>query len=185
MIEYRGLDKLIAYITGLGDPDFGPLMTQWEDVITEGNRRGVLAGVDGHDRPMTPLKCRNGAGIAPRKRLRNLFGTTTHPANNSPSTRTGKDYRTATGPRLAPFRDQSRVITNLHTGHGRDANGTWFAEGAWFNVLSKKGFPFLLAHFNGTNRLPKYDLRPIRRDDLARMKAELRTYLVNMLKNAK
>src|SRR5947209_6256359 len=74
------------------------------------------------------------------------------------------------GPPLAPRGASSRVITNLFTQHGRDpADNTWFAEGAWFEVVSTRGIPFLMAHFTGAAtgrghrvKLPVRDLRGVR-----------------------
>jgi hypothetical protein len=70
-------------------------------------------------------------------------------------------YQRLTGPRLAPRRDASRVITNYETRHGHDAQ-SWFAEGSWRDVLTPTGDELLPIHFNGTGAAPKYDLRHVR-----------------------
>jgi hypothetical protein len=75
---------------------------------------------------------------------------------------TTAEYRLLNGPPLAPRREQSRVITNfvtrstlIQTG---DETGVVLEYG-WADVVSKKGRPFLEAHFEGRGRLPKRDLR--------------------------
>ena len=183
------LSKLSLMLRGLGDPDLSPAMIQWEKTIVEGNRRGVLSGVDGYNQPFPPLKYRMGKGRRTAMRRGKFFGTVKHEHQIGPlaaglhGNLTTAEYQQLTGPRLAPRRDGSRVITNLHTQHGRDgAGGNWFAEGAWFDVVSVKGVPFLGAHFKGRNRLPKYDLRPIRPEDRLAMATQLRTYIGILLK---
>lgn len=184
------LAKLKLMLQGLGDPDLSPAMVEWERSIVEGNRRGVLSGLDGYGQPAPPLKYRNGAGRRTADRKGKLRGTVKHEHQVGPSAAglhgnlTAAEYRKLTGPRLAPRREASRVITNLHTQHGRDPGqaNTWFAEGAWFDVLSNKGVPFLGAHFKGRNKLPKYDLRPIRPDDRRTMATQLRKFIAKLLK---
>lgn len=149
----------------------GPLMERWERVIEEDNRQGVLAGLDKDGNPAPPLRYRpkgNALKLTAAQRLgqrgnkrRGQYmgsGPAASGWNNNLST---SEYRRLDGPRLAPRRQFSRVITNLVTDHGRDGN-VWFAEGSWLDVVSRKGIRFLRFHFDGSSRLPKYDLRGVR-----------------------
>ena len=164
---WPGFDRLAQRLHGLVDPDAGPLMEDWEKVIYEGNRRGVLQGVDGFGRPMPPLKYRNGKGNAnKRSRSGRAYGKGGGAHGDNLTT---SEYRKLTGPRLAPRRLQSRVITNLVTGHGRDPGNRyeWFAVGNWDRVVNTDGEKFLMDHFEprSGSSLPKYDLRPVRPED--------------------
>lgn len=184
--DWSGFERFDRQLSGLVDPDFSPLMLDWEKTIVEGNRRGVLAGLDGNDRPMPHLKYRTGAGKKRIAKWRNKgpngFGTTLHPASAFGLGHTAADYEAATGPRLAPFGERSRIITNLFTGHGRDG-AVWYAEGAWFEVVSDKGFPFLRVHFAGLGHMPRYDLRPIRPQDQALMGRQARAFMLALVRS--
>lgn len=80
--------------------------------------------------------------------------------NNNLSTST---YQELDGPRLAPRGEASRVISNfVAESPNFRPDGIDFAF-SWLDVLSVKGVPFLHFHFDGTGRLPRYDLRGIRR----------------------
>lgn len=164
--SWGGFDALSRKLSRLKDPDASPLMETWEKIIVEDNRKGVLAGTDKDDRPMPPLKYRGGKGASAKGRKGGARGTVAAGANN-PGTGgnlTTAEYQKLTGPRLAPRGANSRVITNLHTGSGRDpgAANRWFAMGAWLDVVSKRGAKILPAHFSGLNRLPRYDLAGVR-----------------------
>ncbi len=180
---WPGFDRLVQRLHGLKDPDASELMEDWEKIIYEGNRRGVLQGLDGHGNPMTPLKYRNGRGnAAKRNRSGRSFGKGGGMRGDN---LTSSEYRKLTGPRLAPRRLQSRAITNLVTAHGRDpANHCqWFAEGNWDNVVNADGEKFYMAHFEPRpgSRLPRYDLRPVRPEDKALARQVLRGWIRHML----
>jgi hypothetical protein len=177
--EWQGFSSFDATLFGLENYDPIPLLETWEDIIVEGNRRGVLAGVDGNNQPMPPLKYRNGAGKKTRNRQVPHFGRSylDTPANPNIAFRphaagfdlnlTSAQYQELTGPRLAPRRDQSRVITHLRTAINHDSSsGTWEVIGAWEDVVSVKGVLFLPFHFDGEGFNPRYDLRPVRPEDL-------------------
>lgn len=172
---WPGFDAIRQRLHGLVDPDASPLVEDWERIIQEGNRRGVLQGVDGFGQPMPALRYRNGFGN-PNKQNRKGRGFGKAAKESRYDNLTTAEYRRLTGPRLAPRRLQSRVIRNLETGHGRDPGNRfqWFAVGAWDNVVNAKGEKFLMAHFapRPGSRLPRYDLRPVRPEDrrLARQK---------------
>jgi hypothetical protein len=192
-----GLERLARRLLTIASiADYaGPLMEHWERLIEEDNRRGVLAGQDKDGNPAPPLTYRPKGdrkryiGIntkaaakyrlnqAPRLR-RGVYAGLDAPGtnsavgpNNNPSSAA---YRRMTGPRLAPRFQYSRVITNLVTASGRDGN-TWFAEGAWLNVVNREGEPFLQYHFNGEGQ-KLYDLRGVRPAGVAKMKEALREW---------
>jgi hypothetical protein len=64
-ISLIGFDATARRLDVMADPDASPLMDDWERIIVEGNRRGVLSGLDGNDRPMPPLRYRGGPGWCP------------------------------------------------------------------------------------------------------------------------
>jgi len=184
MDPWPGFDRLTQRLHGLADPDASDLMVDWEKIIYEGNRRGVLQGIDGHGRPMTPLKYRNGRGNASKaNRSGRGFGKGGGKRFDNLTT---AEYRKLTGPRLAPRRLQSRSIANLVTGHGRDPSHhyQWFAVGNWDNVVNAKGEKFYMAHFEpkAGSRLPKYDLRPVRPEDKRLAKQVLRGWIRSVLR---
>jgi hypothetical protein len=172
-VTWPGYEGFLAGLTSTTQLDAAPLMQRWCDIIVEGNRRGVLKGVDGFNQPMTPLKYRNGAGKRTSNRRVPDYGTTLHESSGTGPFATGLhdnlagwQYRQLTGPRLAPRREASRVIKNLHTRIDHNpSTGEWFALGAWYEVVSQKQVPFLPFHFNGMGRNPRYDLRPVRPED--------------------
>jgi hypothetical protein len=199
-ITWDGFDDLYQRLQKLGDPDASDLMEQWTFLLIEGNRRGVLAGLDGNDVPMPPLQYRGGEGFAEAKSRRGW------PFGQKRDYRTGwekripglqnsttAEYKKMTGPRLAPQYAHSRVIQNLEPGHGRDESQgyTWFAEAVWFDVVSEKGYHFLPVHFEGKRsgrppgfQMPQYDLRPVRPADRALAKTEMVAWAKNLVRSA-
>ncbi len=168
--EWEAFARLAGALEALSEFDAFPLMEQWESIVTEGNRRGVLSGRDGFDQPMPALQYRGGAGRRTANRRVPDYGTTLHaatdPAAAAGDNLTSAQYRALTGPRLAPRREASRAVKNLHTQVLSDGSGRWEVVGAWSDVVSRKGVPFLPFHFAGAGRLPRYDLRPVRPQDL-------------------
>ena len=161
-VELQGFDLLDEQMSRMQNFDPTPLLNQWADVIVEGNRRGVLSGLDGFDNPMPALKYRNGAGKRTARRRVPHFGRTYLDTPSGPVRIKGpfaagfdqnlssSQYQEYTGPRLAPRRDESRVITALHTAINYDpATNTWEVVGAWADVVSATGVPFLKFHFEG------------------------------------
>ena len=163
LIEWPGAEKLIADLQAIPETDFYPLMERWTGILIEGNRRGVLSGVDGYNQPMPPLFYRDGKGKRTRNRRVPNFGTTKNPA--SYGNLTTAEYQELTGPRLAPRREQSRVITNLMPRIDHPDPFTWVAIAAWDRVVSDDGTPFLPYHFDGEGQA-QYDLRPVRPEDV-------------------
>ena len=179
---YAQFDYFEAFVRTFSDPDFSPVMKTWEGLIVEGNRRGVLSGMDGFDRPMPPLKYRGGAGKRTAIRRGGKFGTTAYAGRTEGATSAA--YSQATGPRLAPFFERSRVIANLETTHGRLARA-WYAIGAWRDVVSKKGVPFLHYHFDGMGRNPRYDLRPVRKAERQKARTAMLAYVALLQQQAR
>ncbi len=177
-VDTEPLRKIIVKLKGLEnlDPqDCQDLGRGLQRVIIEDNRRGVLSGFDKDGNFAPTLKYRNGTGTptSPRAMRSKAFGTTSGTfkgvsqasgdqlANNNLSKRA---YRQLTGPRLAPRREQSRVITNLVALPLQVESDSINVTCAWFDVISVKSVPFLKAHFEGSSKtnLPAYDLRGIR-----------------------
>ncbi len=192
-----GLERLASRLLAISHiADYaGPLMERWERIIEQDNRQGVLAGQDKDGNPAPALTYR------PKGDRKRYIGLNTKAAakyrlnqaarlrrgmyagidaagtssvvgpNNNPSS---SAYRRMTGPRLAPRLQYSRSITNLVTSHGRDATNPniWFAEGAWLNVVNRKGDKFLHYHFDGQGQ-KRYDLRGVRPAGVQKMKDAL------------
>jgi hypothetical protein len=178
-VQWPGYVTLDERLRALEQFDPAPVLDQWAPMIYEGNRRGVLSGVDGYEQPMPPLRYRKGTGKATRKRKAGMYGTATAAktgaglfASGLHDNLTRAEYEALTGPRLAPRKEQSRVVKNLEVHWHQLADGVWEVIGAWYQVIStgskKKsgGVPFLSFHFNGEGHNPKYDLRPVRPKEL-------------------
>ena len=75
-------------------------------------------------------------------------------------------------------------MTNFRTAHGRDG-GAWVAIGAWEDVLSLDGVPFLGSHFRGEGNLPVRDLAHVRPTAMARAKAALHDFAVALMRKLK
>lgn len=163
-VDLTGLDRLWKKVNKLGRLDATPLMATWMDIISDDNRKGVLAGLDKDGNPMAPVTYRPkgptvGIGAKSASRFRNnakgrskagtFAGIGSHAAglNNNLLRR---EYEQLTGPPLAPRRQFSRVITNLVTMYDESSDGkTWHAYGFWDEVVDVKGRPFLQYHFQG------------------------------------
>jgi hypothetical protein len=142
----------------LADPDPTPVLEAWERVIDEDNTKGILAGTDKDDQPLKPVTYR------PQVKVKRV---TKNQRNNTRGEVSGfgplaaglhnnlpyADYLALGGPPTAPRGKDSRVITNLVTGHGRDpaADDRWFAAGAWQEVVDVRGEPFLERMFRTRN----------------------------------
>lgn len=177
--EWVGYAAFDAGLAAAANFDPMPLLDNWAAVIVEGNRRGVLGGRDGFDNPMPALQYRNGKGKRTANRKVPDYGRvyTSTPSNADYIPKgpyasghdlnlTSSQYKLLTGPRLAPRRDESRVITQLYTEIRQVDDHTWEVVGAWGDVVSAKGVPFLMYHFTGAGHNPRYDLRPVRPRDL-------------------
>ncbi len=151
------LDRVIE----LKEELVAPLLQEWQDIMVEDNRKGVMDGTDRFGVPMLPVTYRTGhpKPVRARGRKNPLFGTTdlsvafkgTLPNNNLSTS----EYKKLTGPPLAPRGLGSRVITNFKTTRGHDGKN-WLAIGFWDDVISVKGVPFLKYLFR------RRDLRGLR-----------------------
>ena len=172
-----GLRRVGARMTRLANlsaEDLDEISEAIQRIIVEDNRKGVLEGTDRNDVPAPPLSYRNGLGAKTRARgLRSeAFGTVrgrfkgVEPArgkmlaNNNLTTAA---YRRLTGPRDAPRRESSRVITNLVALPSEKRGTELVIQCGWMDVVSPKGFHFLPALFSGKSGAPPYDLRGVRR----------------------
>jgi len=152
----------------------GPLMKSIERRMEEGNRKGVLAGLDKDGNPAPPLTYRP-IGTPVKLTVAQRLG-------QRPNLRRGKyfggkgaslmttEYRRLDGPRLAPRYQFSRSITNFATGSYELDDTSWGAVGGWIEVVSKTGYHFLPVHFKGlplgrNGPSKRYDLRGVRPAD--------------------
>jgi hypothetical protein len=193
-VDTSGLDRLRARFDRLVNPNPEPLMITWMRIIDDDNRKGVLAGLDGDGNPLIPVTYRpvkpgvkltveQRLGQTPRKKRGRYaaFGSISEGLYNNLSS---SSYRQLDGPPLAPRRQFSRVITNLLTAFGRISSHTWQAIGYWNEVLSKKGRPFLMYHFNGEGRLPKRDLRGIRPEGRDKAQKAARAWMIDQIRSS-
>lgn len=170
-LKGSGLAKIEAMLQAMADADFGPLMTVWEDILQEDNRRSLMLGLDGEGNPMVPVVYRP----KPVKHV----DLSLLPHNNL----TSSHYRTLGGPPLAPRGLGSRTITNFRTASAKLPSGTWAVVGAWEGIADVGGRPFIGAHFEGRGHLPRRDLRGVRPKAQAEAAAALREFLDGFLSN--
>jgi hypothetical protein len=141
--DFAALGWLRGRLQALAHPDPTPLLVQWRRVIEEDNKRGVLAGQDKDGRPLAAVTYRpKGTPLrwGKRRQASHLAAGSVPEHNNL----TSAQYRRLGGPPLAPRGVNSRVIQNLSTSHGYDSSkGVYYADGAWFDIVSRTGFPFL------------------------------------------
>lgn len=206
------IKNLIGVLHGLRNPDPSDLLEDWMEILDEDNRRGVLAGTDGEGDPLIPVTYRTGLAYAnPKKRkqraVQHLSKSGLPIASFLPNQAgfkgidvggkasgigmhgnlTTAEYKRLTGPPLAPRGDASRVITNYFQRHGEESEGIdgkrYFAEGAWVDIVSTKGVPFIMAHFDPTAcpnprvLLPRRDLRGLRPWGMDAAKKALRKWI--------
>jgi len=155
----------------LSDVDFTPLMIQWRAIMEEDNREARLAGQDGWGIPLAPVTYRPNPSGKPNHTIL---------ANNNLTT---SWYRELSGPPLLPRGIESRAITAFKTGHFHLDN-RWEAVGAWEDVLTTDGRPLLPMHFHGGGHLPIRDLRHVRPQGMARVKAALHTFALKLVGRA-
>lgn len=189
---YEKLQKRLAALGHIPDEDFRELMLEFQRIIVEDNRKGVLAGLDKDGNKMADVTYRSGKGKRTAARKGKSFGEQSGEykgrgfgmqggshLNGNLST---KEYQQLTGPPLAPRRTESRVITNLVTDSNPISQGHWQAIGYWKQVVSVKGRSFLPAHFNGSGRLPVRDLRGVRPWGMGEARKAVRAWAKYLLK---
>src|SRR4051794_26738261 len=117
---WDGVSKLLVDLQALANPDPTPLLEEWQRIIEEDNRKGVLAGLDKDGTPMTPVKYRpktdkprkptkEQTNAAP-KGVRGIFAGMGPSAAGLHNNLTSAEYRKLGGPPLAPRGKFSRVI---------------------------------------------------------------------------
>jgi hypothetical protein len=151
-LDFAPVARVRNALQKIADLDASPLATILEGVLREDNRRGVLAGLDGDGNPMTPTKYRR-SSVSANPGMTAAFGElgpgyarlAVGDYGQSLST---KEYQNKSGPPLAPQGERSRVVSNYFTVHERSGD-LYTVEGYWDNIFSKKGVPFLHAHFVG------------------------------------
>jgi hypothetical protein len=150
---WNGFPDLDAALKVFQNPPAEPLMIEWRYELVEDNEYGVMHGIDGWDQHVADVTYRP---VPPHKHAPKASRLL--PNNNlAPEV-----YRQLTGPALAPRGRGSRIITTLETEHATRA--PWSVAGAWFNVISAKGKPFLEHLFDGDpgQNLPARDMRRLR-----------------------
>jgi hypothetical protein len=188
---YAALQKRLSKLGTLTITETRPLLEEFERIIIEDNRKGVLSSLDKDGAPMVAVKYRNGVYKNVRARRGQKFGSTLgtykgigfgmQGGSHLNGNLTTKEYKQLTGPPLAPRGEQSRVIANLKTGHGQDGN-SFYAVGSWKQVVSVKGKSFLPAHFNGSGHLPVRDLRGVRPWGMREAQKAVRAWAKYLLK---
>jgi hypothetical protein len=109
-------------------------------------------------------------GQAPERR--NLAGKVVVLPNNNLTT---AQYKRLTGPRQAPRRDQSRIITNLTSKTPVLHPWGWRLESTWADVLDAKGRKFLPRVFK------TYELRGVRPWGMVRIQQLTRAYVLRLV----
>jgi hypothetical protein len=86
---------------------------------------------------------------------------------------------------LIPRRRSSRVIANYRTTSFQRPDGAWVAIGAWQNLLSRKGVPYLPFHLEGRGRLPIRNIAGVRPEGRKNVKAIVRKRVLMTLRGEK
>lgn len=185
----------------------GDLIGRWAAVLIEDNRRGVLAGLDWHDRPVIPTSYRRSfvqAGRDRPDRVQDVKGWAVNVSGGpGPGFKPGagwdltkREYREQSGPPLAPRGMASRIISNYTVAPIHHA-GQIGVEGGWDDVLNNRGDEFLPYHFDGTgmhrggayatwakrkgvgrgNNLPRRDMAGLRKWGKTQARKELREWM--------
>ena len=182
-----------------------PLLDAWAAVLKEDNRRGVMQGVQGDGSPMPATRYRtslsqtspgqagdtffNASGVpmdhiammntGPKmgSYLANLSGTSGTGFKPGPSHNlTIAQYKTMSGPPLAPRGPASRVISNYTVEIIAGNSNIVGVEGGWDDVMDSMGKPFLQKHFQGIG-LPVRSLIGIRQWGKSQATKELNAWM--------
>jgi hypothetical protein len=171
----RMLDRLV-------NPDLRHAMVRCEAIITEDHTKANLEGIDKDGISYRPVTYRNDSGVvavAKRNKYNRGVGPALEGAGDNLSS---AEYRRLKGPPLAPRFKSSRIIANFVTMSGQNPDGTWFVRSALLGIVSKKGVPFMLAHFEGRGRLPRRDDRGIRPWGIAECRKASREELLKIVR---
>jgi hypothetical protein len=180
--------RALTEITGFMN-EAGPLMKHLERIMVEDNLRGVLAGTDkdGNQAPEltyrpvekgVKLTVEQRLGQNPRKKRGDFYGVGKHQSGTH-NNLTSAEYRLLDGPRLAPRRQFSRVITNFYATSFQTNNpNVWVGVGGWREVVSPTEYHFLPVHFDGlplgkNGPSKRYDLRGIRPEGMEQFRLAL------------
>jgi hypothetical protein len=189
-VEWKGYERLQKRLNRMARPtleDFRPLGEAYEDIITEFNRIGALAGLDKDGQPLAPLKYRNGAGKATGARRGQRFGKAAAAGTQKfgvGGNLTTAQYKKLTGPALAPRREMSRRVANLETGHGQDGS-EFFAVGAWKQFENAKGKKILPMHARGNpaTNLPVRNIFGVPPAGVAKARRVTRVWVKSLLES--
>lgn len=162
--DWPGFATLQHKLDALADPPMEAILLGLEQVVFTDNRDGLLAATDRDGQPM-PRTVRESLDEGHEVFYRLPDDSIGHYWQAG---RHGDHPEDGPGPPLAPHGLKSRSITNLATGHYEDGPGAWVVFGAWEDVLSEEGVPFLPFHFRGEGKLPTRDLAGLRPDGRAR-----------------
>lgn len=146
-------DSFLLRIRGLqrANRDAGrEVMPALERIAWEDNRDGLLASTDKDGRPLAPL-----------------------------SAATLKDRARGSGGPLVPRGRQSRAIANYRVTSFQRQDGNWVLLGAWQNVLSRRGVPFLGFHAEGRGHLPVRDIFGVRPTGKQKIQAAMKAWLLS------
>lgn len=160
-LKTSGLLKARGVLQALRQVEVEGLLNDWRQTLEEDNEQGILKGQDGFGNPMVPI------AETTKKYRKSAVGKADPNA-----------------PPMIPCYALSRVIANYVTAFYRDGV-RWVVIGAWENVLSKKGVPFLPFHFRGEGHLPVRNLAHIRPWGMQRAREQLAARVKVWLKRAK
>jgi hypothetical protein len=195
VVDTTGLDRLRARFEELAHLDPTPVLLRIGQLLDDDNRKGVLAGTDGNGVAMAPVTYRPVSAKTGKPVKKGIALTVAQRLGQSPSKGRGRssrigsgvehtnnnlttaEYRLLGGPPLAPRKQFSRVITNYQQEVVQVSDTVWEVVGAWINVLSKKGVPFLTFHFNGVGQ-KRRDLRGIRPDGMTRIRETAHNWML-------
>jgi hypothetical protein len=196
-LSQPGTTPLNRRLQQIANPDATTLMVSWMKTVDEGNRRGIMAGLDGAGNPMAAVTYRPKPSALratasqqnnPKKGARRgaFAGLGNHAAglNNN---LTSAEYRRLGGPPLAPRGMFSRVITNFKVDYAMLRAGYWQVTYWWDDVVSRTGVPFLRYHFEGKGRwgrIPVRDLRGIRPADREKIDAAKKAWMYDQVRSA-
>lgn len=131
------------------------IMPELEKLAWEDNRDGLLAGRDKHGR-----------------RFRKLSPHTVRFRKSAVGAADPK------APPLIPCYERSRLIANYRVTSFPRARGAWIILGAWEDVVSSKGVPFIGFHATGTRRMPRRDPTGVRPVGQQKISEALKTWLL-------
>lgn len=141
-IDLQGLVRTQERLDRAANLDYHPLMREWETLLLDGNREGLLSGLDRFNRPMPTTQRQRDPKLSAK------YGS---------------------GPPLVPNREASRAIVYARTTSGQVDSDTWAAILYWQDFTSIDGLEILPmhAHPGPRARYPRRDVIGVRPDDVA------------------